>query len=333
MPSSFPFVGDGLLLRFQEAALEHSQAPLPSVDAPHGIPRSWALTILPWALLKSLSCYQSSARPQEALQHHSASVSMGRSAADPPWWPCLQCNPEPSGSAFGVSVAPGGDSSSSPSLPVFLLVASPAGQGYCQSSRCCLAGQEVQLCHLRSAAEAARTWPGMGTGVSCDVRGVPPLKSSEPDLVELGRAGFCLASCVQGRGLGPAAPLAAVSLEEGEEECGEQLRHEEGEQEVRGEQPSALSPRAPSASSSAKVLAAIRALIALPLGCSRAGRELLQSHPSQQPRGDPCRGDTCVFASFLKNAELETTLETCKPVALWRVSRPQPWPGAQPAVK
>lgn len=52
MPSSFPFIGGGLLC-FQEAALEHSEAPLPSVDAPHGILRSWALSILPWALLKS----------------------------------------------------------------------------------------------------------------------------------------------------------------------------------------------------------------------------------------------------------------------------------------
>lgn len=148
--------------------------------------------------------------------------------------------------------------------------------------------------------------------------------------MELGRAGFCLANCVQGQlrvprdtlcpgtrcaqhwdflvmgwpkpqpWEGPAAAelLGCMSLEEGEEECGEQLRHKEGEQEVRGRQPSALSPRAPWASSSAKVLAAIRASIALAWGCSRAGCELLQSHPSQQPPGEPCRGGhvrICVF--------------------------------------
>lgn len=161
---------------------------------------------------------------------------------------------------------------------------------------------------------------------------MPPLKSSEPDLVELGRAGFCLASCVRGRlrvprdtlcsgtrcaphwdflvmswpkpetQEGPAAAklFGCMSLEEGEEECGEQLRHEEGEQEVRDGHPSALSPWAPWASSSAKVLAAIQASITLAFSCSHAGRELLQSHPSQQPRGEPCRGGHVRICIFLE---------------------------------
>lgn len=256
MPSSFPFIGGELLLCFQEAALEHSQAPLPSVHAPHGIPRSWALSILPRALLKSRvfvlllvfsilrrllnttalrsalgvawshnSCSGSSERgaapyPQQqpswarswrvtraaalfsqqaARQSKShpgrptsvflrlsraaearfllvASVGMGRSAADPPWWRCLRCNPEPSGRAFGVSVAPGGDSSSSASLPVALkeLVASPAMQGYCQSSQCCLVDQKVRVCHPRSTTAAARMWPGMG--MECPETCVPCLR-------------------------------------------------------------------------------------------------------------------------------------------------------------
>lgn len=115
-------------------------------------------------------------RAAEARFLFVASVGMGTSAADPPWWRSLRCNPEPSGRAFGVSVAPGSDSSSSSSLPVALkeLVASPAMQGYCQSSQCCLVDQEVRVCHPRSTTEAARTWPGMG--MECPETCVPCLR-------------------------------------------------------------------------------------------------------------------------------------------------------------